>query len=178
MKADLVDFFSERIETVLESSAYGFRYDEIQAAMQAGWQGLLTDLVDRIAAVKTMRLDPNFLSILDSAKRIANITADHKESKVDPKKLENETERRLNELAGTVSEQIDEMIAERDYKRALESFAAMAPELETFFDEVMVMVDDQAVRKNRMSLLRKVGNAVLKIADVTRIVVDRSEYRA
>ncbi|PYQ51747.1 MAG: glycine--tRNA ligase subunit beta [Acidobacteria bacterium] len=178
VKADLVDFFSERIETVLESSAYGFRYDEIQAAMQAGWQGLLTDLVDRIAAVKTMRSDPNFLSILDSAKRIANITADHKESKVDPKKLENETERRLNELAGSVSDQIDEMIAARDYKRALESFAAMAPELETFFDEVMVMVDDQAVRKNRMSLLRKVGNAVLKIADVTKIVVDRSEYRA
>jgi glycyl-tRNA synthetase beta chain len=70
------------------------------------------------------------------------------------------------------------MVAERDYRRALESFAAMAPELETFFDEVMVMVDDPAVRSNRMSLLRKVGNAVLRIADVTRIVVDRSEYRA
>ncbi|HYS55680.1 MAG TPA: glycine--tRNA ligase subunit beta [Thermoanaerobaculia bacterium] len=178
VKADLVEFFSERIQTVLESSAYGFRYDEIQAAMQAGWQGLLTDLVDRIAAVKTMRSDPNFLSILDSAKRIANITADHTDSKVDPKKLENETERRLNQLAGQVGEQIDEMISERDYKRALESFAAMAPELETFFDEVMVMVEDQALRKNRMSLLRKVGNAVLRIADVTKIVVDRSEYRA
>ena len=54
----------------------------------------------------------------------------------------------------------------------------MAPELERFFDDVMVMVDDSSVRGNRMSLLRKVGNAVLKIGDLTKIVVDRSEYRA
>jgi len=39
------------------------------------------------------------------------------------------------------------------------------------------MVEDEAVRGNRMSLLRKVGNVVMKIADVTKIVVDRSEYR-
>jgi len=77
-----------------------------------------------------------------------------------------------------VGEQIDEMIAERNYARALESFAALAPELEQFFEDVMVMVDDAAVRSNRMSLLRKIGNAVLKIGDVTKIVVDRSEYRA
>jgi glycyl-tRNA synthetase beta chain len=70
------------------------------------------------------------------------------------------------------------MIGERDYNNALQSFAAMAGELERFFDEVMVMVEDEAVRKNRMSLLRKVGNAVGRIADVTKIVVDRREYRA
>ena len=97
---------------------------------------------------------------------------------VDPSKFENETERRLNELATVVGAQIDDMIATREYRRALESFAAMAPELETFFKEVMVMVDDESVRRNRMSLLRKIGGAVMKIADVTKIVVDRSEYRA
>ena len=74
--------------------------------------------------------------------------------------------------------QIDEMVAEREYRRALESFAAMAPELESFFDEVMVNVEDESVRSNRMSLLRKVGGAVMKIADVTRIVVDRRDYRS
>jgi glycyl-tRNA synthetase beta chain len=178
VKSDLVDFFSERIQTVLESSAYGFRYDEIQAAMWVGWDGLLTDLVDRIAALKTMRSDPNFLSILDSAKRIANITADHKENKVDPKRFEHDAERRLDKLASDVSEQIDEMIAEHDYLRALQSFAGMAPELEKFFDDVMVMVDDSVIRKNRMSLLRKVGDSARRIADMTKIVVDRSEYRA
>ena len=69
------------------------------------------------------------------------------------------------------------MISERQYRHALESFAAMAPELETFFNEVMVMVDNQAVRQNRMSLLRNIGDAVKRVADVTKIVVDRRDYR-
>jgi glycyl-tRNA synthetase beta chain len=178
LKAELLAFFAERVRTLLEASAYGFAYDEIAAAMDAGWASSLTDLVDRITALKAMRNEPNFLSILDSAKRIANITAGQEAaSRVDPSKLESDVERRLAELVSLVSGQIEEMIAERDYKRALETFAAMAPELETFFDEVMVMVDDAAVRQNRMALLRTVGNAVMKIADVTKIVVDRREYR-
>jgi glycyl-tRNA synthetase beta chain len=178
VRNDLLAFFEERLRTLLEISQYGFAYDEIAAAMAAGWAASLTDLVDRITALKTMRNEPNFLSILDSAKRIANITAGHTDGKVETAKFENDAERRLNDLASSVTQQVEEMVAERDYRRALESFAAMAPELETFFDEVMVMVDDPSVRSNRMSLLRKVGNAVGRIADVTRIVVDRSEYRA
>jgi len=178
VRDDLLAFFAERVRTLLEASSYGFAYDEIAAAMEAGWASSLTDLVDRINAVKTMRDEANFLSILDSAKRIANITAGHDSMHVDAAKLQDETEKRLNDLAGAVGMQIEEMIAEHDYRRALESFAALAPELETFFNDVMVMVDDEAVRKNRMSLLRKVGSAVMKIADVTKIVVDRREYRA
>ncbi|MDP9361242.1 MAG: glycine--tRNA ligase subunit beta [Acidobacteriota bacterium] len=178
-KTDLLTFFAERVRTLLEASAYGFAYDEIAAAMEAGWASSLTDLVDRITAVKAMRNEPNFLSILDSAKRIANITAGQETTaEVDPSKLESDVERRLAGLASAVGEQIEEMIVERDYKRALETFAAIAPELETFFDEVMVMVEDEALRRNRMSLLRMIGNSVTKIADVTKIVVDRSEYRA
>jgi glycyl-tRNA synthetase beta chain len=177
-KSDLLAFFAERVRTLLEASAYGFAYDEIAAAMEAGWASSLTDLVDRIAAVKTMRNEPNFLSILDSAKRIANITAGQQiAASVDPSKLENDVERRLAGLAAAVSTQIEEMIAERDYKRALETFAAMAPELETFFDEVMVMVEDETLRRNRMALLHRIGSAVSGIADVTKIVVDRREYR-
>jgi glycyl-tRNA synthetase beta chain len=178
VRTELLAFFADRVRTLLEISQYGFAYDEIAAAMEAGWAQSLTDLVDRITAVKAMRAEPNFLSILDSAKRIANITAGTDSTHVDPRKLEQQTERRLNDLATTAGAQIDEMIAGREYRRALESFAGIAPELETFFDEVMVMVDDASLRRNRMALLRKIGNAVLKIADVTKIVVDRSEYRA
>ena len=49
---------------------------------------------------------------------------------------------------GVVSAQIDDMIGDRDYNNALQSFAAMAGELESFFDEVMVLMEDEAVRKN------------------------------
>jgi glycyl-tRNA synthetase beta chain len=170
----LHEFFAERVKTILEQS---FAYDEVAAAMEAGWSASLTDLADRVKALHAVREDANFLSILDSAKRIANITAGHDATTVSAAKLEHETEKRLNELADVVGSHIDDMIAERRYREALESFAALAPELEKFFDDVMVMVDDEAVRRNRMSLLRKVGNAVTKIADVTKIVVDRRDYK-
>jgi glycyl-tRNA synthetase beta chain len=142
------------------------------------WDLLLTDVVDRIAALKSIRNEPNFLSVLDSAKRIENITAGHTDTRVDPAYLEHDSEKRLNELANVTSDQIAELIADRRYPLAFESFAALAPELENFFRDVLVMVDDARVRANRMSLLRKVGSAVRQIADLTRIVVDRSNYRA
>lgn len=178
LKDDIGAFVAERIATILQASAWQFAYDEIRAVMDVGWWDLpLTDLVDRIQAVKAVRDDSNFLSILDSAKRIANITTGHSSMRVDAAHLEHATERRLAELADVVTSQIGELIAMRDYRKALESFAALAPELEMFFKDVMVNVEDQAVRANRMSLLRKVGGAVMKIADVTKIVVDRRDYR-
>ena len=178
IRKELLAFFAERVRTILETSAWRFAYDEVAAAMEAGWAGSLTDLVDRARALKEMRDEANFLSILDSAKRIANITAGHDSAKVDRSRLEHPTETRLAELTDAVTQQIDELISARQYRAALESFAAMAPELETFFNEVMVMVEDEALRRNRMSLLRRAGGAVMRIGDVTKIVVDRSEYRA
>lgn len=177
LRDELLAFLAERVRTILAASSWQFAYDEIAAAMDAAWAPSLTDLVDRIQAVKAVRDDSNFLSILDSAKRIANITTGHTSTRVDAAHLEHATERRLAELADVVTSQIAELIALREYRSALESFAALAPELETFFQDVMVNVEDQAVRGNRMSLLRKVGGAVMKIADVTKIVVDRRDYR-
>jgi glycyl-tRNA synthetase beta chain len=178
LKEDLLSFFAERVRTILEASAWQFAYDEVAAAMESGWASSLTDLVDRVSAVKAIRDDAAFLSLLDSAKRIANITEKHEETRVDASRLEHPTERRLNDLADIVTSQIGEMVAERHYRGALETFAALAPELEQFFKDVLVNVEDEAVRRNRMSLLRKVGGAAMKIADVTKIVVDRRDYRA
>jgi glycyl-tRNA synthetase beta chain len=178
VKSDLLEFFAERVRTLLEMSKYDLAYDEIAAAMDAGWASSLTDLVDRVQALKDMRGQANFLSVLDSAKRIANITAGQETGRIDPGLLEHDAEKRLAALASEVGAQIDELISQRQYRRALESFAGMAPELEHFFDQVMVMVDNEAVRRNRMSLLRRIGDAVKQVADVTKIVVDRRDYRA
>jgi glycyl-tRNA synthetase beta chain len=174
VKKDLLEFFSERVRTLLEATN---AYDEVAAAMESGWASSLTDVAERAAALRDIRNDPNFLSILDSAKRIANITAGQTPVEIDRALLEHDVEKRLAGLADVVGDQISEMIAGKRYRSALESFAAMAPELETFFKDVMVMVDDEALRRNRMSLLRKVGDSVQRIADVTKIVVDRRDYR-
>lgn len=177
-KKDLLDFLAERVRTILEAAPWGFAYDEIAAAMEARWADSLPDLCSRISALRAIRNEQEFLSILDSAKRIANIVAAAQPGAVVASRLEHPTEVRLHELTGIVSEQIDELAAAKDYRAALDSFAGMAPELERFFVDVMVMVEDTAVRDNRMALLLSVGRAAGKIADVTKIVVDRRELKS
>lgn len=178
LPAELAEFFAERVRTLLESRPYGFAYDEIAAAMEPGWQASLTDLVDRTAAVRDVRNEPQFLSLLDSARRIANITAGQPAYSTNKGTFEHPTEKRLDELMDLVEEQIGEMIEQKKYLAALQSFAGLAEELERFFVDVMVMVEDEKVKRNRIALLQRVGRAVFRIADVTRIVVNRNEYKA
>lgn len=178
VQAELIEFISDRVRTLLESEPFNFAYDEIAAAMAAGWTASLHDLHDRVVALRAIREDAQFLSLLDSVKRIANITADAPSTgALDAGLLQHPTEKRLAELISLTGEQVDEMIGHRDYLSALESFAGMAPELEKFFTDVMVMVDDEKLRQNRITLLRRCGNVVGRIADLSRVVVDRSEYR-
>ena len=172
---EILNFIAERVRTLLQSQPYALAYDEVAAAMEARWMDSLPDLLERAKAVSRLRSDPRFLSILDSARRIANITAGQPESTLDRNLLAEPAEKRLNDLSEVLVGQIGEMIAERHYERALQSFAGMADELERFFADVMVNVDDSAIRQNRIALLRRVGGAVAPVADVTRIVVDRRE---
>lgn len=176
LRSALLDFFAERVRTLLQGTLRSFAYDEIAAAMAAGWF-FPADLADRIEAVRSARGGKDFLSLLDSAKRIQNIIQKGDAAvAVRSDLLQLPAEQRLHSLHELVSEQIDELVSARRYADALESFAALAPELETFFDDVMVMVEDAALRANRIALLRAVGGMVAKVADVTQIVVDRSSY--
>ncbi|HVR44129.1 MAG TPA: glycine--tRNA ligase subunit beta [Thermoanaerobaculia bacterium] len=176
---DLREFLAERVRTLMEHPRYGgYGYDEIAATMESGWAGSLPDLQDRLAAIRDARRSPEFLSILDSARRIRNIAGEESSTAVDPALLEHPAEKRLAEVSALVAEQIGGLVAEGRYHAALESFAGMTAELDTFFDEVLVMVDDEAIRRNRIALLNRVGLAARQIADVTRIVVDRRDYNA
>lgn len=174
-RGEVLEFIADRVRTLLQAPPYALAYDEVAATMEAGWMNSLPDLLERAKAVRRLRSDPRFLSILDSAKRIANITAGQPESELNRNLLAEPAEKRLNDLSEVLVGQIAGMIVERHYELALQSFAGMADELENFFAEVMVNVDDSGIRQNRIALLRRVGGAVAPIADVTRIVVDRRE---
>lgn len=174
----LLAFLEERVRTLLENAPFSFSYDEIDAVLAAGWDSApLHDVHDRAIAVASARENPQFLQILDSAKRIANITRESDARSVDPSKLEHPAEQRLHSLVQITGDQVDDLIGERNFSAALDSFAGLASELEQFFNDVMVNVDDVSLRENRKALLRMAGTLVGRVADVTRIVVDRRELR-
>jgi glycyl-tRNA synthetase beta chain len=73
---------------------------------------------------------------------------------------------------------VEEAAAAGDYERCLRRIADLAPVLDRFFVEVMVMAEDPNVRRNRIALLQAIGRAVSRTARLTEVVVDKAEARA
>ncbi|HXI11037.1 MAG TPA: glycine--tRNA ligase subunit beta [Thermoanaerobaculia bacterium] len=174
---DMMEFMAERLRTLLGHESFAaFSYDEIDAAMAAGWRISLPDLWKRAAAVHNLRDATQFISILDSAKRIANIVGQQTFERRSRSPLGHPTAEQLADAVDEVEKRVTVSIADGDYAGALELFATLAPQLELFFKDVMVMVDDTELRDERLALLDRVGRLVSGIADVTRLVVNRREY--
>ncbi len=174
-------FLHDRIRHVL--GLEGFAYDEIEAALGAGGAGgsgsvaSLPDLRARVAALKRVRGEERFLSVVLSAKRIANIVKDAPEYDLEPGALVELAERELFDAFAELRAEIVEALAERDYERVLFRTADLAPVLDKFFVDVLVMDPDPQVRANRIALLQALHRTISRTAKLTEMVVDKAELR-
>ncbi len=174
----LSDFLWDRAEYLLGLA--GLAYDEIDAAR--GATGLRETLAFREAlarahALQGARSDASFLSVVLSAKRIANISKDQPAGTLDPEALALEAERSLLAAAQSFEGELDAALGRHDPAAGFAAIAKLAPTLETFFDEVLVMDPDEAKRVNRLALLQRLHASILKLADLSQLAVDKSEYR-
>lgn len=172
-------FLYDRIRHVL--GLEGYAYDEIEAALGAtggsGGVASLPDLRARVAALKKVRGEERFLSVVLSAKRIANIVKDAPEHDFDAAALVEPAERELFDAFAELRAEIVEAMAERDYERVLFRTADLAPVLDRFFVDVLVMDPDLDVRANRIALLQAIHRTVSRTAKLTEMVVDKAELR-
>src|SRR3954452_2987065 len=172
---DLRPFLADRIRYILGLA--GYAYDEIEAALAVGVSNL-PDLRARVDALHKVREEAAFLSVVLAAKRIANIVKDAAEAPLDESLLEEPAERELSRAFAGLSSDIEEAAAAGDYERCLRRIADLAPVLDRFFVEVLVMAEDPQVRRNRIALLQAIGRAVSRTAKLTEVVVDKAEARA
>jgi glycyl-tRNA synthetase beta chain len=172
--ADLRPFVLDRIRYLLGRE--GCAYDEIDAAVAAGSSDL-PDLQARARAVHQVRQQDSFLSVALSAKRIANILRDQPAAELDAELLEEEAEVELHRAAAELAEKADAAVAAGDHLAALSHVAELAPALDRFFDEVMVMAEDEALRRNRLALLRSIDRVISRTAHLSELVVDKAEHR-
>ncbi|HSS49303.1 MAG TPA: glycine--tRNA ligase subunit beta [Thermoanaerobaculia bacterium] len=172
---DLRAFFNDRIRYLLGLA--GYAYDEIEAALAVGSNNL-PDLRARVDALHKVRETPGFLNVVLAAKRIANIVKDAAERPFDEARFVEPAEKDLAAAFKNLRTDIEEAAAAGNYERCLRRVADLAPVLDRFFVEVMVMTEDEAVRTNRLALLQAIGRAVSKTAKLTEMVVDKAEARA
>jgi glycyl-tRNA synthetase beta chain len=170
---DLRPFLYDRIRYLLGLA--GYAYDEIEATLAVGVSSL-PDLKARVAALHKVREEPAFLSVVLAAKRIANIVKDAAEQPVDSFLFAEPAEKDLAEAF--LRANLDEAAASDDYELCLRRIADLAPVLDRFFVEVLVMAEDEKVRANRIALLQAIGRAISRTAKLTEMVVDKAEARA
>jgi len=172
---DLRPFLYDRIRYLLGLA--GYAYDEIEAALAVGVTSL-PDLKARVDALHKVREEPAFLSVVLAAKRIANIVKEAAEQPLDESLLVEPAEKDLAAAFEKLRADIEEAAAAGDYERCLHRIADLAPVLDRFFVDVLVMAEDEKVRANRIALLQAIGRAVSRTARLTEMVVDKAEARA
>ena len=172
---DLRPFLYDRIRYIL--GLEGFAYDEIEAGLAVGVSNL-PDLRARVDALHKVREEAAFLSVVLAAKRIANIVKDAAEQPIDESLFVEPAEKDLAAAFEGLRAEVEEAASAGDYERCLRLIAGLAPVLDRFFVEVLVMAEDENVRRNRISLLQAIGRTASRTAKLSEVVVDKAEARA
>ncbi|ABK43952.1 glycyl-tRNA synthetase beta chain [Magnetococcus marinus MC-1] len=167
-------FFYGRLQAHLK--AEGVDYDLIDAV-----QGLnlddLWDAVSRVKALVAFKQDAAYEALVAANKRMANILSKVEDSAldltlgVDEAVLKASAEQGLAAAVAAVEDRVKTHSSNGRYAEALGELAALRGVIDTFFDEVMVMDEDDAVRHNRLRLLATVLGLFRQVADVSCLVV-------
>jgi glycyl-tRNA synthetase beta chain len=152
----------------------GLAYLEIAAALGAeGGELALRGIASRAEAVRAVRGDAAFVSVAQAAKRIANITRGLDAYSLDAGALALPAERELGAAATSLASDVEATIGVRDFDRGLRRVAELAAPLDRFFVDVLVMDKDEAVKRNRIALLQSIHGQIVRLADLSQVVVDR-----
>ena len=170
-------FILDRAKYLLREK-YGFAYDEVNAAMAAGSDDLV-DVLRRVEALKAIRGTKNFEPLAVAFKRIHKILdkagKDGQSAKTTtPELFKDVAERNLYHAAEAARIRVAEHKRAGQYREALEVIADLRPAVDRFFDEVLVMAEEEAVRKNRLGLLAMLRKEFSTIADFSLMVPDEN----
>ncbi len=166
-------FFEGRLKHWLSENQSSQLYaaDTVEAVLAAGFDDVPA-VFDRAAALATARRGDTFLPLAAAFKRVANLVkkADAgPDARVDEALFELDAERGLYSAATALSGGLDAQLSDGDWDGALSALATLKPEVDRFFDDVMVMHEDPALRRNRLALLQHTAQLFARIADFSRI---------
>ncbi len=167
----LLDFIWQRAEA--QFAEEGFRFDEIKAVREYFIKdGDLLDCRRRTADLHSVRENPDFGAIAMAFKRAKNILKQAKyDSDAAPAELlfAADEERRLYADIRGLSVRLQGYLANRDYAKGLAEMLSIKGNLDNFFEKVMVMADDPAVRENRLKLIRSLVSLFEEVADLSQL---------
>ncbi|MGB8582664.1 MAG: glycine--tRNA ligase subunit beta [Candidatus Sulfotelmatobacter sp.] len=169
-------FFRERLEFYLKD-VRGYAYDVVKAVLAADADDVV-DALARAEAVKQVMHMPEFQAIGAACKRMRNILRQASDKKIKPaEKFEYlqeaaDEEKNLMAFMESTSAKVEAHRSKKEYLEALLLLSKAREPVDRFFDKVMVMVEDEKVRANRLALLRTLLKEFSTIADFSEIVTE------
>jgi len=164
IKEQIIDFFQVRLKNIL--SEFNFAYDIINAVV-ASWEGSIISVWERVLAISELRKEPDFQDLFIGFRRVERIIEETGELDIS---LFEQDENRLWESFQSVKTELEKLVLEKNWREALVALAKLKPEIDRFFDKVLVNVDDERIRKNRHTLLERIAQQFRRIADFSQIV--------
>jgi glycyl-tRNA synthetase beta chain len=173
--ADVATFMFDRLRGILRER--GFSVNEIEAVVAQN-PDRLDDIVQRLEAVQAFAALPESASLAAANKRITNILKKNEEALaavgeagVNVALLKDVAEVNLNAAVVRVLPEIDAAFNKGDFAGTLKTLAQLKNEVDAFFNDVMVMAEDVALRNNRLALLSSLHGMMNRVADISKLAV-------
>ena len=168
-KTSVLGFIKERLRVILQE-AQQHAPDLADAVLAVGDVDII-DILKRASVLAEFRLTPNFEEVYNALNRVLRILPPNVPETVDAALLYDAAEKQLYACITEAEPRFQESIQERDYAKLLTQLTTLQPAIDTFFDDVLVMAEEPALRTNRLALLNRIGRNIYAVADLTKLVI-------
>ena len=165
----VLNFIKERLRVILLQTQQ-YAPDLADAVLAVGDVDIV-NILNRASALAEFRLTPNFEAVYNALNRVLRILPEDAAETVDTILLHDNAEKQLFDCITEAEPNFKQSITERNYAKLLTQLAVLQPAIDTFFDEVLVMAKEPALRANRLALLNRIGRNIYAIADLTKLVI-------
>jgi glycyl-tRNA synthetase beta chain len=167
--SEVIEFIMERLRS---HAADGGLETNTVHAVAAGKTGSVADFMARARAIQDFVDDPRAASLIGANKRASNLLRQAEGvaiGDVDDTLFEEEAEKALFDGILQAEEKLQSALTDADYPQSLATLAGLSEAVDAFFDQVMVMTDDAALKINRLGLLQRLKDLIADIADLAKL---------
>lgn len=166
-KADLLNFFKSRLDTVLGDE--GISYDVANSVLAKPVDNL-KEIVEKAKVIKTFKSCSAFGDLMAGYNRANNMLTKVKEfAAVDKALFTEDAETSLYAGLTVAKAEAAKAMAEQNYNAALSALSALRPLIDGFFDSVMIMAEDEKVKKNRLAMLKEIVDLGNTVGDLSKL---------
>ncbi len=162
----IIDFIKGRYSN--DKIAAGSNQETVEAATSVHFDDM-NDCSSRINALSEIANDETFTLLAGSFKRVTNIIKGHTDTTINEALLTQPAEQALSTQFSSVAKQCAPLLQQKEYGQALQTILTLKDPIDTFFDDVMVMDKDEAVKANRLALLTTIAHLFRHIGDFSKM---------